>query len=150
MLLLLLNHFSCVRLFATAWTAAHQAPPSMGFSRLEYWSGVPFPSPGDLPHPGVTPWPSAWQADSLSLSHQGSPLSPDSVTVPTHICLCTDAEINTLIYFSSLFSARNIYPTGLGKGRSSILWLHQEENAFQHTFCPHQFVLALCVQLPSF
>ena len=45
LLLLLLSHFSRVRLFATPWTAAHQAPPSMGFSRQEYWSGMPSPSP---------------------------------------------------------------------------------------------------------
>ena len=44
-LLLLLSHFSCVWLFATPWTVAHQAPASMGFSRQEYWSGLPFPSP---------------------------------------------------------------------------------------------------------
>ena len=42
-------------LFATPWTVARQAPPSMGFSRQEYWSGVPFPSPGDLPDPGIEP-----------------------------------------------------------------------------------------------
>ena len=42
-------------LFATPWTVAHQAPPSMGFSRQEYWSGVPFPFPGDLPDPGIEP-----------------------------------------------------------------------------------------------
>ena len=46
---------SCVRLFATSWTVAHQAPPSMGFSRQEYWSGFPFPSPGDLPNVGIEP-----------------------------------------------------------------------------------------------
>ena len=40
---------------ATPWTVAHQASPSMGFSRLEYWSGVPLPSPGDLPDPGIEP-----------------------------------------------------------------------------------------------
>ena len=45
MLLLLLSHFSRVRLCATPWTAAHQAPPSLGFSRQEHWSGLPFPSP---------------------------------------------------------------------------------------------------------
>ena len=45
LLLLLLNRFSRVRLLATPWTAAQQAPPSMGFSRQEYWSGVPLPSP---------------------------------------------------------------------------------------------------------
>ena len=46
---------SRVWLFATPWTVAYQAPPSMGFSRQAYWSGVPFPSPGDLPHPGTEP-----------------------------------------------------------------------------------------------
>ena len=44
-----------IRLFATPRTVAHQAPPSMGFSRQEYWSGVPFPSPGHLPNPGIEP-----------------------------------------------------------------------------------------------
>ena len=44
---------SRVQLFAIPWTVTYQAPPSMGFSRQEYWSGVPFPSPGDLPHPGI-------------------------------------------------------------------------------------------------
>ena len=46
---------SRVRLFVTPWTVAHQAYPSMGFSRQEYWSGVPFPPPGDLPNPGIKP-----------------------------------------------------------------------------------------------
>ena len=46
---------SRVRLFATPWTVAYQASPSMGFSRQEYWSGLPFPSPGDLPDPGIEP-----------------------------------------------------------------------------------------------
>ena len=46
---------SRVWLFATPWTVAHQAPPSMGFSRQEYWSGLPCPSPGDLPNPGIEP-----------------------------------------------------------------------------------------------
>ena len=46
---------SRVRLFVTPWTVAHQAPPSMEFSRQEYWSGLPFPSPGDLPNPGIEP-----------------------------------------------------------------------------------------------
>ena len=45
LLLLLLSRFSCVRLCETPWTAAHQAPPSLGFSRQEHWSGLPFPSP---------------------------------------------------------------------------------------------------------
>ena len=50
-----LGHFSRVRLFASPWTAAHQAPLSTGFFRQEYWSGLPFSSLGDLPHPGMEP-----------------------------------------------------------------------------------------------
>uniref|UniRef100_A0AAA9SXK2 Microsomal glutathione S-transferase 2 n=1 Tax=Bos taurus TaxID=9913 RepID=A0AAA9SXK2_BOVIN len=57
---------SCVRLFATSWTAAHQAPPSVGFFRQEYWNGLPFPSPGDLPDPGIKPRSPALQADILT------------------------------------------------------------------------------------
>ena len=51
---------SRVWLFATPWTVAYQAPLSMGFSRQEYWSGLPFPSPGDLPDPGVEPRDRTW------------------------------------------------------------------------------------------
>ena len=51
--------------FVTPWTAAYQAPPSMGFSRQEYWSGLPFPSPGDLPDPGIEPRSPTLQADAL-------------------------------------------------------------------------------------
>ena len=57
---------SRVRLFATPWTVAHQAPLSVGFSRQEYWSGLPFPSPGDLPNPGIEPRSPALQADALT------------------------------------------------------------------------------------
>ena len=55
---------SRVQLFATPWTVAYKAPPSMEFSRQEYWSGLPFPSPGDLPHPGIEPGSPALQADA--------------------------------------------------------------------------------------
>ena len=60
-----LSHFSYVQLFVTPWTVAHQAPLSMGFSRQGYWSGLPFPSPGDLPNPGIKPGSPALQADLL-------------------------------------------------------------------------------------
>ena len=53
---------SCVRLFAIPWTVAYQGPPSMQFSRQEYWSGLPFPSPGDLPDPGD--WTQVFQIES--------------------------------------------------------------------------------------
>ena len=61
--------------FVTQWTVACQAPLSMGFPRQEYWSGLPFPSPGDLPDPGIKPMSlvsPAWQADFLPLNHVGS------------------------------------------------------------------------------
>ena len=64
---------SCVQLFATLWTVACQAPLSMGFPRQEYWRGLPFPSPEDLPDPGIEPKSPALQGDSLPLSYQGSP-----------------------------------------------------------------------------
>ena len=57
---------SRVQLFATLWTVALQAPPSMGFSRQEYWRGLPFPSPGELPDPGIKPRSPALQADALT------------------------------------------------------------------------------------
>jgi len=59
---------SCLTL-ATSWTVALQAPLSMGFPRQEYWSGLPSPFPGDPPDPGIEPESSAWQVDSLLLSH---------------------------------------------------------------------------------
>ena len=61
----MLRHFSNVRFFANIWRVACQAPLSMGFSRQECWSGLPFPSPGDLPDTGVKPSSPALQADSL-------------------------------------------------------------------------------------
>ena len=64
---------SRVRLFVTPWTVAYQAPPSMGFSRQEYWSGVPFPSPGDLPDPGIEPGSPAFQAGALTSEPPGKP-----------------------------------------------------------------------------
>ena len=60
-----MKSLSRVQLFATPWTVAYQAPLSMGFSRHEYWSGVPFPSPGDLPDPGIEPRSATLQADTL-------------------------------------------------------------------------------------
>ena len=69
---------SRVRLFATLWTLAYQAPPSMGFSRQEYWSGLLFPSPGDLPNPGIEAGSPALQADALPSEPPGK--ASNSVT----------------------------------------------------------------------
>ena len=67
---------SRVQLFSTPWTIAYQAPPSMEFSRQEYWSGLPFPSPGDLPDPGIEPGSPASQADALPSEPPGKPWWP--------------------------------------------------------------------------
>ena len=60
--------FNCVWLFATPWTVAHQAPSSMEFSRQGYWSGLPFPSPGDLPDRGIDPGSPTLQANAFTVS----------------------------------------------------------------------------------
>ena len=79
---------SRVQFFVTPWTVAHQAPPSMGFSRQEYRSGLPFPSPGDRPNPGIELRSPALQADTLTSELQGKEY--------THITelLCYEPETN--------------------------------------------------------
>ena len=62
-----------IRLFATRWTVAYQASLSMGFSRQEYWSGLPFPSAGDLPDSGIEPRSPSLQADALPSEPPGKP-----------------------------------------------------------------------------
>ena len=64
---------SRVQLFATPWTIAYQAPPSIGFSRQEYWRWLPVPSPGDLPDPGIEPGFPALEVDTLTSEPQGKP-----------------------------------------------------------------------------
>ena len=76
-----MKSLGCVQLFATPWTVAYQAPPSMGFSKQDYWSGLPFPSPGDLPNPGIEPRSSALQADTLPPEPQGNVARMLKVTI---------------------------------------------------------------------
>ena len=68
-----MKSLSCVQFFVTPWTVAHQAPLSMVFFRQGYWSGLPFPSPGDLPDPEIKPGSPALQADSLLSETPGKP-----------------------------------------------------------------------------
>ena len=80
---------NCARLFETLWTVAHQAPPSMRFSRQEYWSGLPFPSPGDLPDPEIEAESSesfTLQADSLLLEPLGKPIN----VLSPYLCVKSD------------------------------------------------------------
>ena len=78
----------------TPWTVAPQAPLSMGFPRQEYWSGLPFPSPGDLPDPGTEPESPALHVDPLPLSQQGSP------ALMSIFLLTIKVYINTSEHFS--------------------------------------------------
>ena len=81
----------------TPWTVAYLAPLSMGFSRWEYWSGLPCPPPEDLPNPGIKPASPALQADSLPLSHPGSPSTAGT-------CSQTGVwQISPHVYFKSFF-----------------------------------------------
>ena len=76
----MLNCFSCFWLFATLWTVACQAPLSLGFSRQEYWSGLPYPPPEDLPNPGIEPRSLNllhWQVDSFAAGATGKPILLD-------------------------------------------------------------------------
>ena len=92
--------------FDTPWTVAHQAPPSMGFSRQEYWSGLPFPSPGNLPDPGIEPRSPTLQVDSLLPSHQGSPVECKvmSKSFPLDVI---HIPVNPVCNFLSHFQERN-------------------------------------------
>ena len=86
-------NLSHVQLFATAWTVAHQAPLSMGLSRQEYCSGLPFPFPGDLPNPGIETKSPAMQADSLLAEPPRKPLDVYKTWVLCHTMLLFCVEI---------------------------------------------------------
>ena len=88
----LLSHFSHVWLFVTLWTVAYQPPLSMGLSRQECWSGLPFPSPGGLPVPGVEPRSPALQADSLPTEPPGSYFTERNLSLIPNPQLLTDGS----------------------------------------------------------
>ena len=92
---------SWVRLFATPWTVAHQARPSMGFSRQEYWSGLPFPSPGDLPNPWIEPQSPTLQTDALTSEPPGKPKGRGTRDQVANISWITEEarEFQKKIYF---------------------------------------------------
>ena len=84
-------HTKSCPLFATLWTVAHQAPLSKEFSRQEYWSGLPFPSPGDLPDPEIKPRSPALQTDSLPSEPPGKPLHKN--VEPTTLWECNKKQL---------------------------------------------------------
>ena len=82
--------------FATLWTVACQAPLSIGFSRQEYWNGLPLPSPADHPDPGIKPVSPALQEDSLLLSHPGKPVLYYTSTFWVIILNCSTSKVSKL------------------------------------------------------
>ena len=88
------------------WTVAHQAPLSMGFSRQEHWSGLPFPSPGDLPGPGIDP------ASLTSLTLAGR-FFTTSTTLEVHICVCVSIYIlyidTHILVYGSIYTRYGMY-----------------------------------------
>ena len=90
--------------FETSWTVGRQAPLWMGFSRQEYWNGLPFPFPGDLPDPGIEPMSPTWQAAFLPLNHLGSPMNIFRQILIFFVCadLLSGVVIIT-VFVSSLF-----------------------------------------------
>ena len=108
------SSLSRVRLFATPWTVAYQAPLSVGFSRQEYWSGLPFPSPGDLPNPGIEPRSPALHAKSMFLQVAKSlqlypTLSEPMSCNPPGCCLWVSPGKNTGVGCRALL--QRIFPT---------------------------------------
>ena len=96
---------SRVRLSVTPWTAARQAPLSVGFSRQEYRSGLPLPPPGDLCNPGIKPMCPALQACSLALSHQETPTGRREGGT-----LSSESAARRAIYHSPLSTASAVHP----------------------------------------
>ena len=103
-----------VRLFATPWTIAHQALPSMGFSRQEYWSGLPFPSPGDLPDPGIKPKSPALEADALTSESPGKPSAMKSESESRSV-------MSDSLWAHGLYSPWNSPGQNTGMGSLSLL-----------------------------
>ena len=105
---------SCPNL-ATPWTSAHQAPLSMGFSRWEYWHGLPFPSPGDLANPWIEPGSPAWQADSLQTELRGMPID-DTSDITSSSCSSESPELRARHWSCHCLDKAWPAPFPLGQG----------------------------------
>ena len=98
---------SPVRLFKTPWTVAYQAPLSMGFSRQEYWSGLSFPSTGDLPNPGIEPRSPALQTDGLPSEPPGKPTYLSHGKYHQFLCFYYGSE-SFIILFAEFSCTQNL------------------------------------------
>ena len=133
--------------FGTPWTVAHQAPPSMGFSRQEHWSGLPFPSPGDLPDPGIEPGSPTFQADALTSDPSGKGNAKECSNYHTIVLIPHASKVMLKILQSRLQNYVNhefpdVQP-GFRKGRgtrdqiANIRWIMEKAREFQKNiyFC---------------
>ena len=104
---------SRVQLFATPWTVTYRVLRSMGFSRQEYWKGLPFPSPGDLPNPGIEPGSPALQTDALPSEPLGKtlglPISHPSLFPPSLPGGCTFCKVQISLIQSPFFLAFHFF-----------------------------------------
>ena len=100
---------SCNQLFAIPRTVAHHTPPSMEFSKQEYWNVLPLPSPGDLPHPGIKPRSPTLQTDALCLSHKGIPLGGNIMAHLDSVLKSRDITLKCPHNKSYAFSSSHIW-----------------------------------------
>ena len=143
-----LNHFSCVRLSSIPWTVAHLAPLSIGFSRQEYWSGLPSPPPRDLPNPGIEPRSPALQVDSLPSEPPGKPKNIGVSSLSLLQGICPTQKSN-----QSVLHCRQILYQLSYLGGSNI-FLREETSPFNPAVCSQQIqsdnpVIKIC-SLPLF
>ena len=117
-----MKSLSHVRVFVTPWTIAYQVSPSMGFSRQLYWSGLPFPSPGDLPNPGIEPGSPALEADALTSEPPGKPYNGKRVInfslsisrnrkFTISLLLWTPVIGNSVLYWTKVYHFRGSSPS---------------------------------------
>ena len=119
----MLSHFSCVWLLTTIWTAASHAPLSMGFSRQEYWSGLPFPYPGHLSNLGIEPGSPALQTDILPSEPLGKPYYvPADSNVYTFQFLLSGIIVSAS-FWETCLRTQNIRPLNNKKRQWSFLIL---------------------------
>ena len=135
---------SCVRLFVTPWAVAYQAPLSMGFSRQQYWSGSPFPSPRDLPNPGIEPGFPALQTDALPSKSPGNSLP--NITI---MLSCPPRLIPVQTQTSKVFLCKYIRiclenPTGRGAWWATVYGVAKKLDMIQrlnNDVCIHNEVI---------
>ena len=135
---------SRVQLFATPWTAACQASSFLGFSRQEYWSGLPFPSPEDLPGPGIKPGSPALQADAFPSEPPGKPIRLLKDHNMQHAS--KNQHVNKRNFHSSMHSLMNHFFKKQSLSQVSSLYRPHES----YTLTLVQFSMKVCLSATPF